>query len=66
MILAARSRLYQSEFLQVNTRWKALAEVYTMHSFAPRSLISKFSIKIAELFAVFFQNFANLPKFGQI
>ena len=21
--------------LQVNTRWKALAEIYTMHSFAP-------------------------------
>ena len=35
MIVAARSRLYRSEFLQVNTRWKALAEVYTMHSFAP-------------------------------
>ena len=31
-----------------------------------RSLISKFSSKIAEFFAVFFQNFANLPKFGQI
>ena len=35
MILAARSRLYRSRFLQVNTRWKALAEIYTMHSFAP-------------------------------
>ena len=22
-------------FLQVNTRWKALAEIYKMHSFAP-------------------------------
>merc|ERR1712078_607588 len=31
----ARSRLYRSRFLQVNTRWKALAEIYTMHSFAP-------------------------------
>ena len=30
----ARSRLYRSKFLQVNTRWKALAEIYTMHSFA--------------------------------
>ena len=30
----ARSRLYRSQFLQVNTRWKALAEIYTMHSFA--------------------------------
>ena len=55
-IKSARSRLYRSRFLQVNTRWKALAEIYTMHSFAPlwnRSLISKFSLKIAEFFSVF-------------
>ena len=25
----ARSRLYRRRFLQVNTRWKALAEIYT-------------------------------------
>ena len=31
----ARSQLYRSQILQVNTRWKALAEIYTMHSFAP-------------------------------
>ena len=31
----ARSRLYRSQILQVNTRRKALAEIYTMHSFAP-------------------------------
>ena len=31
----ARSRLYRRRFLRVNTRWKALAEIYTMHSFAP-------------------------------
>ena len=31
----ARSRLYGRRFLQVNTRWKALVEIYTMHSFAP-------------------------------
>ena len=31
----ARSRLYRRRFLQVNSRWKALAEIYTMHSFAP-------------------------------
>ena len=30
----ARSRLYRNELLQVNMRWKALAEIYTMHSFA--------------------------------
>ena len=33
----ARSRLYRRRLLQVNTRWKALAEIYTMHSFAPFS-----------------------------
>ena len=33
----ARSRLYRSQSLQVNnsTRWKALAEIYTIHFFAP-------------------------------
>ena len=31
----ARSRLYRSQILQVNMRLKALAEIYTMHSFAP-------------------------------
>ena len=30
----ASSRLYQSEILQENMRLKALAEIYTMHSFA--------------------------------
>ena len=30
----ARSRLYRNEILQVNMRLKALAEIYTMHSFA--------------------------------
>ena len=38
----ARSRLYRSQILQVNTRWKALAEIYTMHSFAPFSNINFF------------------------
>ena len=36
-IKSARSRLYRSRILQVNTHWKALAEIYTMHSFAPLS-----------------------------
>ena len=35
IILEVRSRLYRGQILQVNTRWKALAEIYTMHSFAP-------------------------------
>ena len=30
----ARSRLYRTQILQVNMRVKALAEIYTMHSFA--------------------------------
>ena len=30
----ARSRRYRSQNLQENMRWKALAEIYTMHSFA--------------------------------
>ena len=28
-------RGFLGRFLQVNTRWKALAEIYKMHSFAP-------------------------------
>ena len=31
----ARSRLYRSQILQVKNCWKALAEIYTTHSFAP-------------------------------
>ena len=34
-LIGARSRLYRSRIVQVNTRWKALAEIYTLHSFAP-------------------------------
>ena len=60
----ARSRLYQSQNLQVNTRWKALAEIYTMHSFAPFSnlnflvkLLRNFGKKSAKNSAVFNENF---------
>ena len=38
----ARSRLYRSQILQIHTRWKALAEIYTMHSFAPFSILNFF------------------------
>ena len=41
-LFRARSRLYRSQILQVNTRWKALAEIYTMHSFAPFSNLNFF------------------------
>ena len=37
-----RSRRYRGQILQVNTRWKALAEIYTMHSFAPLSNLKIF------------------------
>ena len=52
-------------FLQVNTRWKALAEIYTMHSFAPFYNLN-FFVKILHYFILFlpkksqnFQNFAT-------
>ena len=38
----AHSRRYRSQILQVKTRWKALAEIYTMHSFAPFSNLNVF------------------------
>ena len=59
----ARSRLYRSQILQVNTRWKALAEIYTMHSFALFSNLN-FFVKNAESFADFFNRILqNLPDF---
>ena len=38
----ARYRRYRSQILQENVRWKALAEIYTMHSFAPVSHLKIF------------------------
>ena len=49
----ARYRLYRSQILQQNMRWKALAEIYTMHSFAPVSNLKIF-VKICNFFG---QNF---------
>ena len=49
----ARYRLYRSQILQQNMRWKALAEIYTMHSFAPVSNLKIF-VKICKfVFAKF-------------
>ena len=45
----ARSRLYRRRFLQVDTPVEALAEIYTIHTFAQISDI-KISIKIASYF----------------
>ena len=59
----ARSRLYRNQILQVNTRWKALAEIYTMHFFAPFSNLN-FFVKNAESFADFLTRILqNLPDF---
>ena len=43
---------------------EAIKQRAASHSFAPLSNLKNF-VKIAEFFAIFFQNFANLPKFGQ-
>ena len=48
----ARYRLYRSQILQQNMRWKALAEIYTMHSFAQLCNLNVL-LKIFE-FAMFF------------
>ena len=55
----ARSRLHRRRFLQVNTRWKALAEIYTMHSlavFAPFSNLNFFVKNRQNFFAIEFMN----------
>ena len=51
----ARYRLYRSQILQQNMRWKALAEIYTMHSFAPVSNLKIFVkiYNVSENFARF-------------
>ena len=55
----ARSRLYRRRFLQVNTRWKALAEIYTIHSFAPFSDLNFFVKHRQMFFAIELTNFIN-------
>ena len=63
----ARSRLYRSQILQINTRWKALAEIYTMHSFAPfwiSIITSKFARKKCNFNLATFSQ--NLPEVSQI
>ena len=52
----ARSRLYRRRFLQVNTRWKALAEIYTLHSFAPFSNLNFFVKNRQNFFAIELMN----------
>ena len=50
----ARSRLDRSQMLSVNMRLKALAEIYTMHFFAPFSSLKIF-VQNCWIFADFWQ-----------
>ena len=52
----ARSRLYRRRCLQVNMRWKALAEIYKMHSFAPFSNLNFFVKNRQNVFAIELMN----------
>ena len=77
-LFRAHSRLYRSQILQVNsTKYSlessrrdlhnallctALESIIENWGKKDRSLISKFSLKIAEFFTVFFQNFTNFAK----
>ena len=61
-LFRARSRLYRSQILQVNIRWKALVEIFTIHFFAPWSYLV-LSFKIAESFADFLNIFQMLSEF---
>ena len=45
--------------LYVNARWKALAEIYTMHSFAP---FSKLSLLFKHTLPIFLPNLAKVVK----
>ena len=49
--------------VEANTRWKALAEIYTIHSFAPLSNLIFFS-KFCQNFDKFCRHFANFAKFS--
>ena len=57
----ARSRLYRSQIFQVNMRLKALAEIYTMHSFAQLCNLNFFNI-----LPKVFLNFAKPGKYINI
>ena len=61
-LFRARSRLYRSKILQVNTRWKALVEIYTMHSFAPFFNLKIF-VKNRWKFRWFLQILRKFPEF---
>ena len=67
----ARSRPYRGQILQVNMRWKALAEIYAMPAFAPWKCMDSFekwpraARKIFQFFSKFKQIFAGFrPNFA--
>ena len=62
----ARSRPYRSNILQGGKFWPRSTQCTPLHRFGIRSLISKFPLKTAEFFAVFFQNLANFAQICQI
>ena len=52
--------------LEVNTRWKALAEIYTMPSFAPFSNLNFFVKNRQNVFAIELMNFINSISIAKI
>ena len=61
----ARSWLYRGQILQENMRWKALGEIYTMHSFA-QLCNRNFCQNFAKIFAKFCKFQQNFWKISQI
>ena len=59
----ARSRLYRSRILQVKMRLKALAEINTMHSFAPFSNLNLFVKNCWIFLLIFYKMLQILPTF---
>ena len=62
-VYRARSRLYRNEILQVNTLGKALAEICTMHSFAPFSILNFFVKNCWNFCWLFIEIIAKFAKF---
>ena len=60
-LFQARSRLYRKEILQENNRWKALAEIFTMHSFAQLCNLNFLSNNL-----IFAKHFVKFCKIQQI
>ena len=59
----ARSRLYRCQILQVNSRWKPLAEIYKIYTLSHRSAF-KMSPKIRQTLRQVISNDYLLAKVG--